>query len=217
MNNPYKYASMGILLFLILVVIHLVVMISVAFGEATSSELIPARLSSMAVFMSFVVLLLGIIGRSLCLFSGIFLPGRVCIEVSLLCEYSRATNYIIKFPPVINLIVSSMSFIFLYGYLLFLSNDLRSQKVKTALISSFGCMLVAAAAYAVMLSEFSKNFAMTTVASVVFMSFIVYGTMLYVRSLVFLRRAIAKWEPVLDSDELFGEFDDAEQGQISRG
>ena len=203
MSNPYKLASTGLLLLLIQLVMVLGLMIAVAVGIATQSPLLPKQGPGpmFAVYIMGAVLLPGALGKVLCLFSEISVLGRVCIGLSVLSEFSGAISPFLNLPPAINSITQLGAFFFLFGYLLLLANDLKNREVKSVLISSFVCVLISTACI-VVLPLYWKEGVVVVVMSIISLALIVYGTMLYMRSLVFLRRAIAKWEPGPESHEL---------------
>ena len=200
MSNPYKLASTGLLFLLIQMVIVLGLMVAMAIGMASKNDQILKQGAMFAVYIMGAVLLPGAIGKVLCLLSEISVLGRVFIGLSVFSEFGGAISPFMNLPPAINSITQLGAFFFLFGYLLILANDLKNREVKIVLISAFVCMLISAVSIGLM-PIFRKDDMVVLAAGVIGLGFIVYGTMLYMRSLVFLRRAIAKWEPAKDEGD----------------
>ena len=196
MSNPYKLSSAGLLFLLLQAALVALMMIAIAVGVGTKNRDLMDLLTSKMVLCSSAIVLLGLIGKLMCLIANTGAGGRVAVALSLLGDVGYMAIPLLVFLSEYAVILSTVPFFLFAIYMILLARELKRPDIVKIVISSIGCFVVSSISFVVM--RVYKTDTTFIAGGITLLATCVYGTMLYLRALTFLRRAIAAWPPASD-------------------
>lgn len=196
MSNSYKLSSAGLLLLLLQFALVALAMIAVAVGAGTNNKALMDLLTSKIALLSSTIILLGLIGKLMCLIANTGAGGRVAVALSLLGDVGYMAIPLLAFLNQYAVILSTVPFFLFAIYMILLARELNRPDIVKIVISSIGCFVVSSISFVVIrLYQTDTTF---IAGGITLLATAIYGTMLYLRALTFLRRAIAASPSVSD-------------------
>lgn len=196
MSSPYKLISVGLLFLLLQAALVALMMIAIAFGVTAYGNILFKLLASTVVLWSSTIILLGLIGKLMCLIANTGAGGRVAVALSLLGDVGYMAIPLLAFLNQYAVILSTVPFFLFAIYMILLARELNRPDIVKIVISSIGCFVVSSISLVVI--RLYKTDTTFIAGGITLLATAVYGTMLYLRALTFLRRAIAASPSVSD-------------------
>lgn len=197
MSHPYKLTSVGLLFLLLQAALVALVMIAIAVAAGTNNKALMGLIGSKMVLWSSAIILMGLIGKLMCLISNTGAEGRVAVAMSLLGDVGYLGIPLLVFLSEYAVILSTVPFVLFAIYMILLAKELKRPDIVKIVISSIGCFVVSSISFVIMRTY--QTDATFIGGGITMLATCVYGTMLYLRALTFLRRAIASKPSVGDA------------------
>lgn len=199
MSHPYKLTSVGLLFLLLQAALVALIMIAIAVAAGTNNKDLMGLIGSKMVLWSSAIILLGLIGKLMCLISNTGAEGRVAVAMSLLGDVGYLGIPLLVFLSEYAVILSTVPFVLFAIYMILLAKELKRPDIVKIVISSIGCFVVSSISFVIMRTY--QTDATFIAGGITMLATCVYGTMLYLRALTFLRRAIATWPSAGDASQ----------------